>query len=109
MNIGERELPGAHATAVFRILQESLSNVARHSGASRVTVTNERNGSDVSFNIRENGAGFSTGGPRKPNPYGLRGLCERASPLDGEASITRAPGEGPCVRIRLPVTLAAAS
>jgi PAS domain S-box-containing protein len=103
MNIGELELPGAQATAVFRIVQESLSNVAKHARASRVQVAVERNGTQVTLSIRDNGAGFSPSDPRKPNSYGLLGLRERASLLEGEASITSAPGEGTWVQVRLPV------
>ena len=104
ISIGDLELPSAHATAVFRIVQESLSNVAKHAGASRVQVGIDRNGTEVTLRIRDNGAGFSPSDPRKPNSYGLLGLRERASLLDGEACITSAPGEGTCVRIRIPVT-----
>jgi PAS domain S-box-containing protein len=107
VSIGELDLPEAHATAVFRIVQESLSNVAKHARASRVQVTIERNGTQVTLSVRDNGAGFSLGDPRKPNSYGLLGLRERASLLGGEASITSAPGEGTWVRILLPVTPAA--
>jgi signal transduction histidine kinase len=107
VSIGELDLPKAHATAVFRIVQESLSNVAKHARASRVQVTIERNGTQVTLSVRDNGAGFSLGDPRKPNSYGLLGLRERASLLGGEASITSAPGEGTWVRILLPVTPAA--
>jgi PAS domain S-box-containing protein len=103
VNIGELELPSAHATAVFRIIQESLSNVAKHARASRVQVAIERNGTQVTLSIRDNGAGFSLSDPRKPNSYGLLGLRERTSLLDGEASITSAPGEGTWVQIRLPI------
>ena len=103
VNIGELELPSAHATAVFRIIQESLSNVAKHARASRVQVAIERNGTQVTLSIRDNGAGFSLSDPRKPNSYGLLGLRERTSLLDGEASITSVPGEGTWVQIRLPI------
>jgi len=104
VNVGELELPSAHATAVFRIVQESLSNVAKHARASRVQVDIERNGTQVTLSIRDNGAGFSLSDPRKPNSYGLLGLRERASLLGGEASITSAPGEGTWVQIQLPIT-----
>jgi signal transduction histidine kinase len=68
-----------------------------------VQVAIERNGTQVTLSIRDNGAGFSLSNPRKPNSYGLLGLRERTSLLDGEASITSAPGEGTWVQIRLPI------
>lgn len=100
----ELELPRAHATAVFRIVQESLANVGKHAQASRVKVAIERNGSELTLSIRDDGAGFSLQNPRKPNSYGLLGLRERASLLGGKASIASAPGEGTHVEVRLPVT-----
>jgi PAS domain S-box-containing protein len=97
------ELPSAHATTVFRIIQESLTNVAKHAQASHVKVSLERNGADVTFGILDNGVGFSPRDPRKPNSYGLLGLRERTSLLGGELTITSAPGEGTHVRVRLPL------
>ena len=99
----ELDLPGAHATAVFRIVQESLANVAKHARASHVKVAIERSGQDLTLSIRDDGAGFSPQAPRKPNSYGLLGLRERASLLGGEATITSAAGQGTCVEVRLPV------
>lgn len=105
----ELELPSAHATAVFRIVQESLANVGKHARASRVKVGIECNGSELTLSIRDDGAGFSLQNPRKPNAYGLLGLRERASLLGGKASITSAPGKGTHVEVRLPVTPATPS
>jgi len=105
----ELELPSATATAVFRIVQEALANVSKHAEASRVKVAIERDGSELTLSIRDNGAGFSLQSPRKPNSYGLLGLRERASLLGGKASITSAPGEGTHVEVRLPVTPATPS
>jgi len=99
----ELDLPGAQATAVFRIVQESLANVGKHARASRVKVTIERKGSDLALSIRDDGAGFSPGAPRKPNSFGLLGLRERASLLGGDVTITSAPGRGTHVEVRLPV------
>lgn len=105
VNRTELDLPSAHATAIFRIIQESLANVAKHARASRVKVAIEHSGSELTLRIRDNGSGFSPQDPRKPNSYGLLGLRERASLLGGEASITSVPGQGTQVEIRLPVDL----
>ena len=99
----ELDLPGAHATAVFRIVQESLANVAKHARASRVNVSIQRNGSELTLSMRDNGAGFSPQDPRKPNSFGLLGLRERASLLGGEVTITSASGQGTHVEVRLPL------
>jgi PAS domain S-box-containing protein len=104
LNRTELELPSSHATAVFRIVQESLANVAKHARASRVDVAIEHTGTELVLSIRDDGSGFSPQAPRKPNSYGLLGLRERASLLGGEASVTSAPGQGTHVAIRLPLT-----
>jgi len=97
------ELPSAHATVVFRTIQESLTNVAKHARASHVKVSLDRNGADVTFAILDDGIGFSPRDARKPNSYGLLGLRERASLLGGEVTITSAPSEGTHVQVRLPL------
>ena len=99
----ELELPSAHATAVFRIVQESLANVGKHAQASRVKVAIARSGSELTLSVCDNGAGFSPQDPRKPNSYGLLGLRERVSLLGGEATITSAPGQGAQIEVRLPI------
>jgi signal transduction histidine kinase len=96
-------LPDTHATAVFRIIQESLTNVTKHAHASRVEVSIAQSDGVLTVNVRDNGTGFSAEAPRKPNSYGLLGLRERASLLGGDATIISAPGKGTQVEIRLPV------
>jgi hypothetical protein len=103
--IGEAdlELEDPHASAVFRILQESLTNAARHAQASRVEVTIGRSGGAVALTVRDNGRGFSPEQPRKPGSYGLMGLRERAYLLGGEVSIASEPGRGTTIQVRIPV------
>ncbi len=105
----EIDLPRAHATAVFRIVQESLANVAKHAKASRVEVAIARNGAEVRLVIRDDGVGFAPQDPRKPDSFGLLGLRERASLLGGTASVTSAPGAGTRIEVRLPVAAEAGS
>jgi hypothetical protein len=99
----ELKLPSAQATAVFRIIQESLVNVGKHARASQVKVSIERDDGVLTVGILDDGIGFSPQGPRKPNSYGLLGLRERASLLGGEVAITSAPGQGTHVLVRLPL------
>ena len=99
----ELELEEPYATALFRILQESLTNVARHARASRVDVTMGRAGGMVTLTIQDNGQGFSTQDPRKPNSYGLMGLRERAYLLNGRTEIDSAPGKGTRVQVQIPL------
>jgi PAS domain S-box-containing protein len=104
----ELDLPDMEATAVFRAVQESLTNIARHAQASRVEVAVERRDSQVTVRVRDDGVGFSPEDSRKPNSFGLLGLRERAALLGGEATVTSAPGRGTHVEVRFPVTQQAA-
>lgn len=96
-------LPAPQSTAVFRIVQESLSNVAKHARASLVKVTIERSETEVTMTVLDNGVGLAGDQPRKPHARGLLGIRERASMLSGEASIVSAPAEGTSVKVRLPL------
>lgn len=97
------ELQEPYATAVFRIVQESLANVAKHAGASEVSVSLEREDGSVMLSVRDNGRGFSVSAPRRPNSLGLMGLHERAHLLKGSVAIDSAPGQGTCVKVRIPL------
>ena len=89
------------ATALFRIFQEALSNVGRHSGASQVQVELRRDGAFVEMRVTDNGRGFVP--EEAPSAsLGLRGMRERAAMLGGSAIISGVPGEGTTVTVRLP-------
>jgi signal transduction histidine kinase len=102
---GGLDLPDMQATAVFRTVQESLTNIAKHAGASRVDVAIEYRDSELTVSVRDDGVGFSPEDSRKPNSYGLLGLRERAALLGGEATVTSTPGRGTHVEMRFPVAL----
>lgn len=97
------ELGEPYATAVFRIVQESLVNVAKHAGASRVDVRVERTGAAVILEVADDGAGFALDAPRKASSLGLMGLRERARLLQGTVEIDTAPGRGTRIRVAIPV------
>jgi PAS domain S-box-containing protein len=103
VNSEELELPDLQATAVFRAVQESLTNIAKHARASRVDVRIDREDSTLAVRVRDDGVGFATEASRKPNSFGLLGLRERAALLGGEAKVTSAPGRGTQVEVRFPV------
>jgi len=100
----EVELAEPYATAVFRIVQESLVNVAKHAGASRVEVRIERTATAVVLEVADDGSGFSMDAPRKTSSLGLMGLRERARLLQGTMEIDTAPGRGTRVRVVIPVS-----
>jgi hypothetical protein len=103
LDCAELDLTGAQATAVFRIVQESLANVGKHARASQAKVAIEHQGPNLVLSIRDDGSGFSPQDARKPASYGLLGLRERASLLGGEFSITSAPGGGTHIEVLLPM------
>lgn len=98
------DLPDPYATAVFRILQESLTNIAKHARASWVEITLSRENGQARLAVRDNGRGFVTTNPRKPDSYGLMGLRERAYLVGGEVRIDSGPGHGTVIDVRIPIT-----
>ena len=100
---GDLDLADPHATAVFRVFQESLTNVFKHADATQVEATLERTEDEVILTVRDNGRGFDTDAPRKPGSFGITGLRERAYLLGGEVTLESAPGKGTTVEMRIPV------
>jgi PAS domain S-box-containing protein len=99
----ELDLPEPYATAVFRIVQESLQNAAKHAQASRVQVKVEHNGHDLVLRVQDDGRGFDMTSPRKPQSLGLVGLRERALLLRGSVKVSSAPGQGTVVEAHIPL------
>jgi PAS domain S-box-containing protein len=97
------EFAEPHASALYRILQESLTNVARHAKASRVDITIERADGDLKLIVRDDGRGFSPAETRTRKTYGLLGLRERTILLGGETSIASEPGGGTTIEVRIPL------
>ena len=99
----ELELQEPYATAVFRIVQESLANVAKHAQATAVSVLVARTPRAVMLEVSDNGRGFATDAPRKPHSLGLMGLRERAQLLKGTRQHRERAGQGTRVQVRIPV------
>lgn len=97
------ELGEPHATAVFRIVQESLANVAKHAGATRASVRVAHEAGGIVVEVRDDGQGFDPGAARKPQSLGLIGLRERAQLLHGTVAITSQAGGGTRVMARIPL------
>jgi PAS domain S-box-containing protein len=94
-------LDGERTTALFRILQEALTNIARHARASRVRVCLKKDGDDILMLIEDDGVGFTPGKEPKKT-FGLLGMNERAIMLGGETRISSAPGQGTSICVRIP-------
>lgn len=91
------------ATALFRILQESLTNISRHSNATRVRVALRVLDGRITMTISDNGRGMNPGNRHKPGSFGLVGIEERVNILSGSFSITSAPTEGTTVSVSVPL------
>lgn len=100
---GER-LSEEQATAIFRILQEALTNVARHSQASEVHISFQEQESSVRLEIEDNGVGLPEHASSDPTSYGLIGIRERVYPWGGKMEIAGVPGTGTTLSITLPFT-----
>jgi len=91
------------STALFRILQEILTNVARHAHATNVHLRLEQSGEYVSLQVRDNGRGISGVEQSGPEAFGLLGMRLRAQQQGGSFDIQGASGAGTTVTVRIPL------
>jgi two-component system sensor histidine kinase UhpB len=102
--------PGrAQTTALFRILQEALTNIAKHAGATEVEVQLFADENEVTLEIRDNGKGLPANQPMRGDAYGVRGMAERARVHGGWVEISGQPGKGTTVMAAVPFAGKAAS
>lgn len=99
----ELRLDDQASTAIFRIVQEALTNVARHAQASRVTLTLYRSNDELLVTIRDDGRGIIDADMEKAQSLGLVGMRERVWGLKGEISIGTDGGSGTRIDIELPI------
>lgn len=92
------------ATAVFRIVQEALTNILRHSQATRVNIIIEEEDGELIVEIKDNGRGITEEQKARPSSLGLIGMQERAHLLKGRIEITGFPGKGTALTLRVPVS-----
>jgi two-component system, NarL family, sensor histidine kinase UhpB len=97
------ELDADIATALFRIFQETLTNIAKHARATHVDITLEQDGQEVVLTVTDDGCGLGSADLKKDGSYGIRGMRERTAALGGKFTISETPGSGTCVRVSLPV------
>jgi PAS domain S-box-containing protein len=95
----------ATALTLFRILQEALTNVARHAEARHVVVTLEVRGDDSVLTVADDGKGIDAGALGRATSLGLVGMRERALAIAGKVAIAGAPGRGTTVTVTAPLAL----
>ena len=98
----ERRLPLEIEQALYRVTQEALANVARHSQARRVDLSLVYNGDSLQLSLSDNGQGFDM--TTRPPGMGLRSIRERISSIRGTAQIQSAPGQGTRIIVQVPTT-----
>jgi len=91
------------STAIFRIFQETLTNIARHAGAARVHVSLKATAEKVLLTVRDNGRGITQEQLAKPNSFGLLGMRERTHYWGGDVRISGKPGKGTLVKVYIPL------
>ncbi|MBK7415332.1 MAG: PAS domain S-box protein [Dechloromonas sp.] len=100
----EIALIDTQSTAVFRVVQESLTNVARHAQASEVVISLQADHCLLKVVVADNGQGFDISAIGKSSGFGLFGMRERMLALDGTLSIVSTPDLGTTVTIELPLS-----
>jgi len=96
-------LDSERSTAIFRIFQESLTNVARHAHATRVEARLELKADQLLFQVHDNGRGFDPEEAKARRSLGLVGMQERALLLNGELKVEGVPGAGTTMILRIPL------
>lgn len=99
----EPELPEEQAMALFRIAQESLTNVARHAAAHTATVRLGVKDGQLLLEVSDDGKGFDQTMPGRRTSLGLMGMQERARAVCGRVEVSSAPGAGTRVKASLPL------
>jgi signal transduction histidine kinase len=97
------ELDETRHVVLFRIAQESLTNIVRYAQASQVDVSIEHHGHALRLEVRDNGCGFDTTKIAEKESFGLLGMRERALALGGELEICSTLGQGTLIRVTIPI------
>jgi PAS domain S-box-containing protein len=107
VGFGQARLPPAIEATLYRIIQEALTNSAKHSGARTASVVLQRRRDMVQAIVSDDGCGFDVEAtlrtPAARAQLGLHGMRERAALLDGTVTIESTPGEGTTIYVRVPV------
>jgi len=103
IDMGERSLERDMSTTIFRILQETLTNIVRHAEATWVSVSLNENGSCLMLQVKDNGKGITEEELADPRSYGLMGMRERVQSWDGSIMISGMENKGTTVTVSIPL------
>ena len=110
IDVEEQEIPEEFKIVFYRIMQEALTNVARHSQADAVTIRLAKGASYFEFEVEDNGCGFDTsnvfGAPDRLSGFGLKSMQERAEICGGVLNLRTRPNAGTSVKVSLPIAAA---
>lgn len=110
MRLGDTEPPVSEAAAIalYRMVQEALTNIARHAHATEASIEIRRESDELVVTVQDNGVGFSEESIHRERSHGLMGIRERAYMLGGSLEIGNLPCGGGSIAVRLPLLPAAA-
>jgi hypothetical protein len=100
---GEIDLAEDRSIVLFRILQESLTNISRHAAARSVEIHLRSSATHVRLDVKDDGRGFDVEAAGKKKTFGLLGIRERVIMLHGTLNISSVPGEGTQVSVSIPL------
>jgi PAS domain S-box-containing protein len=100
--VSKLELNSQQSVALYRILQESLTNIAKHAKATRVDIHLDLLADKLVMKVNDNGIGFKMSQKNSTNSYGLLGMKERVYLLEGNLHISSQPGEGTTIKVEIP-------
>jgi signal transduction histidine kinase len=102
IDVKEHEVPGSLRTVIFRVLQEGLNNIAKHSMATLVLIFLRKTDQEINLVIRDNGQGFDLSKAQSaddaPHGFGLKSMRERAELSGGSFMIESTQGKGTIIR-----------
>lgn len=103
-NLKHMSIDPKASTIIFRIIQETLTNIMRHSGASSVTIDMKKTSAQLNIEVKDNGVGINENDMKANRSLGILGMRERVSILNGTIKIEGAPGKGTRIKISIPVS-----
>lgn len=102
-NRDDVDLDPEASTALFRVLQESLTNIVKHAGATRVDVELFVSENEITLEVRDDGKGIENADKLKQTSFGLRGMNERVQAFDGWLDVSGSQGKGTTLMVCIPI------